>query len=229
MKKFKFIINGSPYEVSVDEIAKDVAQIEVNGTPFTVEIQKPDKDSPLVVKTPGKVEYVKVPEKTIFAHAIKSPLPGTVSKVLVADGQEVKRGDVLIIMESMKMENNILAEEDGTVKTIRVTAGQSVMQDDVLIDFEGIVIVESTSAKETTQEKSTVVPTRGTIKSPLPGTVLKVAVTVGQKVKRGNVLMTLESMKMENNILAERDSEVKAIHVQTGQSVMQDDPLVDLE
>ena len=62
-----------------------------------------------------------------------SPLPGSVVKVAVAVGADVKKGDVLLTLESMKMENNILAEKDGKVTAIMVSAGQSVMQDDVLV------------------------------------------------------------------------------------------------
>lgn len=138
MKKFKFIINGSSFDVSVKGIEKDIAEIEVNGTPFEVEIQKAEKDSQLSIKPAGKVEpLAAVPEKNVFGCAIKAPLPGNILKIMVTEGQLVKRSDVLVIMESMKMENNILATEDGVVKKIHIQVGQTVMQDDTLIDFEG--------------------------------------------------------------------------------------------
>ncbi len=244
MKKFKFIINGSSYEVSVQETSKDVAEIEVNGTSFTVEIEKPDKDSPLIIKKPGIVDPIKVPEKTTSEATIKSPLPGSISKILVNEGQTVKRGDVLLTMESMKMENNIVAEEDGIVKKLHVQVGQTVMQDELLLDFESFVaatVEESAKLptpepkKETAQavvEQPKAKPTpagSNTVKSPLPGTVLSIAIKVGQSVKKGDKLLALESMKMENNILAEKDITIKAIHVSQGQSVMQDDPLIDFE
>ena len=64
---------------------------------------------------------------------VTSPLPGSVIKVLVSEGQAVKKGDTLLTLESMKMENAIMAECDGTVSKIAVTAGQNVMQDDLLV------------------------------------------------------------------------------------------------
>ena len=64
---------------------------------------------------------------------MKSPLPGSVIKVLVSVGQAVKKGETLLTLESMKMENAIMAEQDGTVKQIAVSAGQNVMQDDLLV------------------------------------------------------------------------------------------------
>lgn len=135
MKKFKFKINGSEFEVSVNEIEKNVAEIEVNGTPFTVEIEKQEKVSTINRKPAGKVAPIVSPKSTVMASAIKAPLPGSIMKVLVKAGQNVKRGDLLMTMESMKMENNILAENDGIIRNVHVQPGQTVMQDDVLIDF----------------------------------------------------------------------------------------------
>lgn len=232
MKKFKFKINGSEYEVSVNEIENNIAEVEVNGTAFTVEVEMQEK-SVLNKKSAGKVDPIKTPARTVVANAIKSPLPGNILKILVTSGQKVKRGDVLLTMESMKMENNILAEHDGIVRNVRVQAGQAVMQDDVLVDFEG---AEAEIKPQPVVEPAPVAPvatpkSSGTkpVKSPLPGVVLKVAVSLNQSVKRGDLLMTLESMKMENSILCEKDSIVRAIHVKEGQSVMNEDLLFELE
>lgn len=235
MKKFKFKINESEYEVSVNEIENNIAEIEVNGTPFIVEIEKQEKPVLSINrKAAGKVTPITTPTRLVAANSIKSPLPGVVVKVLVKTGDSVKRGDVLMTMESMKMENNILADEDAIVKTIYVQTGQSVMQDDVLIDFEGTEVVTPVAEKSTVSAPAPTQPaakTMGTvtIKSPLPGSVIKVFVTVGANVQKGDTLLTLESMKMENSILAEKHGVVKAIHVKAGQAVMQDDALFDLE
>ena len=64
---------------------------------------------------------------------VVSPLPGSVIKVMVTEGQAVKKGETLLTLESMKMENAVMAEQDGVVKQIAVSAGQNVMQDDLLI------------------------------------------------------------------------------------------------
>ena len=235
MKKFKFKINESEYEVTVNEIEQNIAEIEVNGTPFTVEIEKSEKSGSTANRKPaGKVTPINTPTRIVVGSSIKSPLPGVIVKVLVHAGQPVKRGDVLLTMESMKMENNILAEEDCIISKVHVQPGQSVMQDDVLVDFEGTEI--SASAPTVIVETPTPAPqpiskTLGTVtvKSPLPGSVIKIYVTVGQTIKRGDTLLTLESMKMENSILSEKNAVVKTIHVQQGQTVMQDDALFDLE
>lgn len=236
MKKFKFKIDGSVYEVSVNEIEQNIAEIEVNGTPFTVEVEKQDKASSINRKAAGKVAAIKTPSRSVVANAIKAPLPGNVMKILVSNGQNVKRGDVLLTMESMKMENNILAEHDGIIRHIHVQQGQSVMQDDLLIDFEGTDAEIPAAQAPKAEIKET--PGQGSaassgyakpMRSPLPGSILKVAVSEGQQVKRGELLLTLESMKMENSIYAEKNGIVRKIHVQAGQSVMQDDVLLDIE
>ena len=237
MKKFKFKIDGSEYEVSINEIEQNIAEIEVNGTPFTVEIEKQDKASSMNRKAAGKVAAIKTPSRSVVANAIKAPLPGNVMKILVSNGQNVKRGDVLLTMESMKMENNIIAEHDGIIRHIHVQPGQSVMQDDLLIDFEGTEVEipaapapKAAEVKEAPkQQAATAAGYAKPMRSPLPGSILKVAVSVDQHVKRGDLLLTLESMKMENSIYAEKNGIVRKIHVQPGQAVMQDDVLLDIE
>ena len=79
---------------------------------------------------------VSAPAEAPSASSIKAPLPGTISSIKVKVGQAVKRGDTLIILEAMKMENNIMTGKDGVVKAIHVTEGQTVSQDDPLVDLE---------------------------------------------------------------------------------------------
>ena len=242
MKKYQFTINGSKYDVVVNDVDQDVAEIEVNGTPFTVEIAREKKTINVPLrKQAGKVATPTVasaPTTATKAISIKSPLPGSIMKVLVEVGQKVKRGDVLMTMESMKMENNIMTEYDGVVKAIHVSVGKSVMQDDLLIEIEGSESVQTVAqpaaapvSQPVAQSVAKPAPKASaeSIKAPLPGSIMKVLVTPGQAVKRGDVLLTMESMKMENSIMAERDCTIKAVHVEVGKNVMQDDVLVDIE
>ncbi|MDY4849917.1 MAG: biotin/lipoyl-containing protein [Paludibacteraceae bacterium] len=242
MKKFKFVIDGHKYEVSVNEIENNVAELEVNGTPFTVEIEKEEKVTTRPVAKPAAATSAPAAAPaTGSVKFIASPLPGSIVRVLVEAGQSVKKGDVLLTMESMKMENNISAEADGVVKSILVTPGQNVMQDDKLIEFAVATAAQPAAPAPKPQpapqpqpaapapkpQPAPAAPAGGyKVMSPLPGSVVKVAVAVGADVKKGDVLLTLESMKMENNILAEKDGKVTAIMVSAGQSVMQDDVLV---
>lgn len=241
MKKFKFVIDGHKYEVSVNEIENNVAELEVNGTPFTVEIEKEEKVTTRPVAKPAAATSAPAAAPaTGSVKFIASPLPGSIVRILVEAGQSVKKGDVLLTMESMKMENNISAEADGVVKSILVTPGQNVMQDDKLIEFAVAAAAQPAAPAPKPQPAPQPQPAAPApaapkpaapaggykVVSPLPGSVVKVAVAVGADVKKGDVLLTLESMKMENNILAEKDGKVTAIMVSAGQSVMQDDVLV---
>ena len=146
MKEFAFKLNGAEYKCAVEQIEAGKAKVTVNGKVYEVEteaaasapkpVAKPAPVAPKPAATPAAAPKAEAkPAATPAAGGIqvKSPLPGSVIKVLVSEGQTVKRGDTLLTLESMKMENAIMAEADGTVKQIAVTPGQNVMQDDLLI------------------------------------------------------------------------------------------------
>jgi glutaconyl-CoA/methylmalonyl-CoA decarboxylase subunit gamma len=139
MKKFKFTISGNQYDVQINDIEDNIADLEVNGTQYKVEIHqevKRNKTPKLirkpVQKAPGEGEIQK---RSSQAKAIKAPLPGTILSIAVKEGDTVTKGQTLMVMEAMKMENSIMAEADGTVAAIKVSAGQSVLQDDVLVEI----------------------------------------------------------------------------------------------
>lgn len=143
MKKFKFTINGNQYETEVLSIEDNLAEIEVNGTLYKVEVDKSIKST----KTPKLVRQKAIPStdshpsvaKTSSpsgpkgAGSIKSPLPGVVLEMFVREGDEVKMGQKLLMLEAMKMENNIEADKAGKVVSILKQKGDSVMEGDVLI------------------------------------------------------------------------------------------------
>ncbi len=145
MKEFTFKINGAEYKCAVEEIEAGKTNVTVNGKVYTVETETPKVEAPASKPAPApapkpaaapaapKAEAPKPAAPAAGGVQVKSPLPGSVIKVLVSEGQAVKRGDTLLTLESMKMENAIMAEADGTVKQIAVTPGQNVMQDDLLI------------------------------------------------------------------------------------------------
>ena len=134
MKEFAFKLNGAEYKCAVEQIEAGKAQVTVNGKVYEVETEAA---APAPKPAAAPAAAPKAEAKPAAAPAagvqVKSPLPGSVIKVLVSEGQAVKRGDTLLTLESMKMENAIMAEADGTVKQIAVTPGQNVMQDDLLI------------------------------------------------------------------------------------------------
>ena len=147
MKEFAFKLNGAEYKCAVEEIEAGKTKVTVNGKVYEVEteaaapaakpVAKPapvaPKPAPAPAAAPKAEPKANSQEPTANGQQVKSPLPGSVIKVLVSEGQAVKRGDTLLTLESMKMENAIMAEADGVVKQIAVTPGQNVMQDDLLI------------------------------------------------------------------------------------------------
>lgn len=130
MKEFKYKINGSHYNVVINNADANIVELEVNGTPYTVELEQKAK------KTLGGVKravqqtapVASKPAAVAVAGAIKSPLPGTIFDVRCKEGDAVKKGQTLLILEAMKMENNILAPQDGTVKSILVNKGDAVLE-----------------------------------------------------------------------------------------------------
>jgi len=140
MKKFKFTIQGNDYEVEMYSLEEGIAKLEVNGTRYKVELHKDERSTktPVLVrsplKTPKDAHKIKKSENGLFK--IKAPLPGNIIQVFVKPGDEVEKGEKLLIYEAMKMENTMLAEKSGTIKTIKVNTGDAVLQEDLLIEME---------------------------------------------------------------------------------------------
>lgn len=139
MKKFDFTIRGTKYNVNIESVEDNLAQIEVNGTKYNVELNREVKQTKTptlvrkaVARKPGEGQIA----KKAGGFTVKAPLPGSIFKILVSEGDAIKKGDNLLIMEAMKMENNVLAEKDGTIKSMKVSEGDAVLQNDVLIEME---------------------------------------------------------------------------------------------
>lgn len=149
MKQYKYTINGAQFDVTIDSIVGSKAKVEVNGIPFEVEMQgsslveealptvSADAEAPAPAAAPAAAEApAAAPAATSGPGAgspVKAPLPGVVTKILVSAGQAVKKGDTVLVLEAMKMENNITAEADGKVTGICVNAGDSVMEGTTLL------------------------------------------------------------------------------------------------
>ena len=145
MKKYKYTINGNKYNVTIGDIEENIAHVEVNGTPYTVEMEKapaaPKKVvRPVVAAAPAAAaapEPAKVSRPAAGGKSgIKSPLPGVILQVKVNVGDQVTKGQVLMVLEAMKMENNILSDKDGKVAAINVSKGDSILEGTDLIVIE---------------------------------------------------------------------------------------------
>ena len=150
MRTYSYNVNGAQYDVTIESIQGQVAKVNVNGVAFDVEmLGAPTTEGDLPAAAPAAA-----PAATTAAAAqapaaapaaapakgtagagtpVKAPLPGVVTKVLVANGQAVKKGDTVVVLEAMKMENNITAECDGTVSGVCCAAGDSVMEGTTLV------------------------------------------------------------------------------------------------
>ena len=144
--KYQYTVQGVDYDVEIEDVEGNVAKVTVNGIPFEVETKQPIEAAPK-----AKVQ-VEAPKPAAAAPAqpapqpaaqpaaaagagtkVTAPLPGTITEVCVTVGQQVKEGQTVVILEAMKMQNNIEAETTGTITSIMVKQGDTVMEGSVLV------------------------------------------------------------------------------------------------
>ena len=138
MKKFLIKVNGSQYEVEVEEVRDGSLLMPTSGVTATVASAAATVSSPDQSKSPAvapAAETKEAPGGLIGEVKITSPMPGTILKVVANSGDKVMKGQVLVILEAMKMENEIVAPSDGIVATINVFSGTSVNAGDLLVSL----------------------------------------------------------------------------------------------
>lgn len=143
MKEYKYTINGNKYEVTIANIEDNIANVVVNGEEYKVEMEKePEPQKKKVVVKPvaqqaaAPAQNSESSARVNMNNAIKSPLPGVITEIKVAVGDEVKAGDTVVVLEAMKMANNLDAEKGGKVTAVLVKEGESVMEDTPLVVIE---------------------------------------------------------------------------------------------
>ena len=143
MKEYKYKINGNEYAVCINEVNETTANVTVNGEEFKVEWEKPKEEKPVVKVQPAATKPAPQPAPAAAApaavaqgYAIKTPLPGVIIDVKVNVGDMVKKGDTVVILEAMKMENNINADREGKVVAIQAAKGDTVADGAVLVVLE---------------------------------------------------------------------------------------------
>ena len=142
MKDYKYVINGNEYNVTIGEIEGNIANVEVNGVAYKVEMpEKVEAPKPVArpvtrPAAPASAPSAKPAASSAGKAAVKSPLPGVILDVKVNVGDTVKRGQTIIILEAMKMENNINADKDGKITAINVKTGESVLEGTDLVVIE---------------------------------------------------------------------------------------------
>ena len=149
MNKYQYKVKGVDYEVEIAEVEGNIAKVNVNGIPFEVELQKPINAAKHPTMNKPKVEAPKPAAQPAAAprpaakpaavapagagSPVKAPLPGTVTEVKVQVGQQVNVGDTVLVLEAMKMQNNIESEYAGQVTSITVKQGDTVMEGSVMM------------------------------------------------------------------------------------------------
>lgn len=150
--KYQYTVKGVDYEVEIQDIEGNIANVTVNGIPFEVEMKLPVKAGKQKVKL-SEERRVKSEESNSSSSAtnassatttqpaaaatsgksVVAPLPGTINEIKVKVGDKVNAGDTVVILEAMKMQNNIEAETSGTITGINVNKGDAVMEGDTLV------------------------------------------------------------------------------------------------
>ena len=152
--KYEYKVKGIDYEVEIQDIEGNIANVTVNGIPFEVEMKQPVKAGKQKVKlgSVGSEERRVKSEESNSSSAsaastssaptagagkpVVAPLPGTINEIKVKVGDKVNAGDTVVILEAMKMQNNIEAETSGTITSINVNKGDAVMEGDTLVTIK---------------------------------------------------------------------------------------------
>lgn len=146
MAKYQYTVQGVDYDVEIEEIEGTLAKVKVNGVSFDVEMKQPISKGkkiakPVAVKPVAAPVQGTAPVQTAAPAPVQagegnkvcSPLPGTITSIPVKVGDAVAVGDTVVVLEAMKMQNNIEAENAGTITSVMVNVGDSVMEGAVLV------------------------------------------------------------------------------------------------
>ncbi len=172
-------------------------------------------------KETAQEEAAAAMDDSVKGRMVECPMPGSVIEVTVKVGAKVNKGDKLLVLESMKMENDITADFSGVVRRILVKAGDSVQVGAPMVE----IVDEAAAAAASKAENAG----KGRmVECPMPGSVIEVTVKEGAKVNKGDKLLVLESMKMENDITADFAGTVSRILVKAGDSVQVGAPMIEI-
>ena len=144
MAKYQYTVEGTDYEVEILEVEDNIAKVTVNGAAFEVELKQALKPTSRPIKqvtapapkpaaAPAQAPAATPAAAPGVGAKIEAPLPGTITDIKVKVGDKVKAGDTILVLEAMKMQNNIEAENDGEITSVMVKIGDSVMEGSLLV------------------------------------------------------------------------------------------------
>lgn len=232
-----FKIADELLNAKISESANATFLVEINSEKFQVkryDLLPTEESSDEIYETQEQEETVEVETKSADAISqsieLKSPMPGKVFKIEVKEGDAVKKGDVLIIVEAMKMENRVVSPGDGIVQKIHVAESDMVESTTTLISLGAgtVQAAPKPAAKKTVVKSADAISKATELKSPMPGKVFKIFAKEGDIVKKGDVLVIVEAMKMENRVLAPGDAVVQKVFVKENDMVESTTVLVSL-
>ncbi|AKG91128.1 Pyruvate carboxylase [Geoglobus ahangari] len=214
MVRYSVIVNGKRFDVEVEELSSNRFKVVVNGKEEEIELFEERR----AVEAKEKVE-APVSAGKAEGGEVKAEMSGSVVRILVKEGEAVKKGQPVLILEAMKMENEVVSPADGIVESIEVREGDKVQAGDVLIRIRA-------EGGGSPAEKPKAVEGDGTqVKAEMAGTIVRIVKKEGEAVKSGEAVVILEAMKMENEISSPVDGVVSKVYVKEGDKVQAGDVL----
>ena len=217
--EYTVTVNGKAYGVKLG-----ASSATVNGTSYPISVAMGINESAIAsTQSAAPVAVISGSED------VTAPMPGLILRIECKEGQAVKKNQLIMVMEAMKMENEIYAPCDGVIGKILVTQGQQVVAGDKLASMgTSAAAPQAAPAPSAAPAPApSAAPAGGEVVSaPMPGLVLRIEVKEGQAVKKNQVVMVMEAMKMENEIFAPCDGTITKVSVTQGQQLTAGDPLM---
>ena len=185
---------------------------------FLTNIRKKEYEAKAAA-APKATETAKASSEAVTGDVFCAPMGGTVMEIRVKAGDTVKPGDVVLVYEAMKMENDLACDKGGVVKQVLIGEGDVMATGQALIEFVGEGAAPAQDAAEIEGNGEVML-------APMGGTVLEVKVNPGDEVKVGDTLLVYEAMKMENNLVADRAGVIAKVLVEDGDVMATDQPIV---
>lgn len=237
MKTYKLTINNEKYDARIVEYSPTHAKININGTDYLVQIEEDKAQSIPKLASQEKA----VPLAPSFSSGtdpgsgeVKAPIPGVIVSIPVEEGEAVKKGQTIIVLEAMKMQSEIASPFDAKIGKIYVKERSPIHEGDLMMTLVGAEVKPTIAAKPVRATASIPVDSpedqvEKILRAPMPGTIIEVKAIVNGYLKEGDIALILEAMKMESEIHCPLSGTVSRIYVSRGDLVAEGDPLIAFE